>query len=379
MCRDASAQWHVLGPKKGKQVEGTNLPILRLILNAIPSNAVQRIIEADTRALPYHGQWSGIVVDGDDRVIVWSESDTTAAFYCFLLEPSWYLFQATNKTVPAALAAEFDPTLAKEPEVYPALRVMPMGWQSACGLLQYFHRRLCFLRPPLGAGLDPSREIRRDMPLPLKMCHKPAGFLHSLPRRLQPGRARAHFGAASAAELPSETAAVDAAWTNWGIPRQLGKKVVKANEIEVLGARVAGPRAVAGKLIALSSWFCQEEPRTRVQAQIVGERWVRAFQFRREFSSTLENLWKWIRPEKMRPCRRFLPESMIDDVLLAVLSLLVCVADLRAKISPLVVHSDALEWRQGLSRTSSFTAQGQVALQEVQQATHPNPAERWVQ
>ena len=53
--------------------------------------------------------------------------------------------------------------------MYPALRVMPVGWQSACGLLQYFHGRLFFLPPPLGAGLDPSREIRRDMPLPLTM------------------------------------------------------------------------------------------------------------------------------------------------------------------------------------------------------------------
>ena len=59
-------------PKKGKLVEDTNLSILRLILNG---------------ALPYHSQWSGIEVDGDDRVIVWSDSDMTAAFYCFLLEP----------------------------------------------------------------------------------------------------------------------------------------------------------------------------------------------------------------------------------------------------------------------------------------------------
>ena len=54
---------------------------------------------------------------------------------------------------------------------------------------------------------------------------------------------------------------------------------------------------------------------------------------------------------------------MIDDILLAILSLPVCVTDLRAKISPLLVASDASEWGPGLSRTSSLTAQGQVALQ----------------
>ena len=93
----------------------------------------------------------------------------TAAFCCFLVEPSWCPFQAIYKLVPGSLAAAFDHSLANEPVVYPALRVMLMGWQSACGLLHYFHRRLCFLPPPLGAGLDPSREIRRDMPLPRTM------------------------------------------------------------------------------------------------------------------------------------------------------------------------------------------------------------------
>ena len=61
---------------------------------------------------------------------------------------------------------------------------------------------------------------------------------------------------ASAAEMPSATAAVHAAGTNWGIPRQLGKEVLKEDEFEVTLGRISFPRAVAGKLIALSSWFC---------------------------------------------------------------------------------------------------------------------------
>ena len=132
--------------------------------------------------------------------------------------------------------------------------------------------------------------------------------------------------------------------------QQENPEAIREDEIEDLGARLAGtlgrislPRAVASKLNVLSSWFCQEEPRTIVHAQIVGGRWVRAFQFRQEPSSILPNLWKWIGPEKLRPRRRLLPESMIDDVFLAILSLPVCVADLRAKISPIVVASDASE------------------------------------
>ena len=65
-------------------------------------------------------------------------------------------------------------------------------------------------------------------------------------------------------------------------------------------------------------------PRTIVQAQIVGGRWVRA-------SFIFVSFGKWIHPEKLRARRKHLPETMIDDVLLAILSLPVCVADLRAK------------------------------------------------
>ena len=45
-----SAQRDLRVPKKGKPVEGTNLP------NAIPTIAFQRIVEADVRALPYQDQ-----------------------------------------------------------------------------------------------------------------------------------------------------------------------------------------------------------------------------------------------------------------------------------------------------------------------------------
>ena len=258
-------------PKRGKLVPSN---FEAEILNAIPSNPANHFSRHQGFAI---SRSVGIEVDQDDRA-VWSESDMTAAFYCFL-EPSWSSFQAINKTVPGSLAAEFDSSLANEHVVYPALRVMPMGWQSACGLLQYFHRRLCFLPPPLGSGLDPSREIRRDMPLPQTMDksrqHFVTVYLHGFSQA-----ELVHISElASAAKVSKATAAVHAAWANWGIPRQLRKQVVKQHEIDVLGARVSGalgrislPRTIVSQLIAMSSWFCQNEPRTIVQGQIVGKR-----------------------------------------------------------------------------------------------------------
>ena len=37
--------------------------MLRMIINAIPANALQEMIEADILTMPYFVQWSGISVD----------------------------------------------------------------------------------------------------------------------------------------------------------------------------------------------------------------------------------------------------------------------------------------------------------------------------
>ena len=151
--------------KKNKSLDSGE-PVLRMIINAIPANALQETIEADIRTLPYFGQWSAISVDEEDRVVVWNELDMTSAFFVFRLEPAWYKFQALAKPVSGQFASRWVPNLWAEESVYPAVAVMAMGWMSSCGLLQQIHRKLCFLPKPMGAGLDPSREVRRDGPVP---------------------------------------------------------------------------------------------------------------------------------------------------------------------------------------------------------------------
>ena len=80
-------------------------PVLRMKINAIPANALQETIEADTRALPYFGQWSAVSVDEEDRIVVWNELDMTSAFYVFRLEPAWYKFQALAKPASGQFAS----------------------------------------------------------------------------------------------------------------------------------------------------------------------------------------------------------------------------------------------------------------------------------
>ena len=56
--------------KKGKLEADTQLPVLSMIVNAIPANSIQSMIEGDIRALPFFGQWAGIELDEEERVVV---------------------------------------------------------------------------------------------------------------------------------------------------------------------------------------------------------------------------------------------------------------------------------------------------------------------
>ena len=121
--------------KKNKSLDSGE-PVLRMIINAIPANALQETIEADIRNLPYFVQLSAISVDEEDQVVIWNELDMTSAFYVFRLEPAWYKFQALAKPVAGQFASRWVPDLLRaEESVYPAVAVMAMGWKSACGLL----------------------------------------------------------------------------------------------------------------------------------------------------------------------------------------------------------------------------------------------------
>ena len=105
---------------------------------------------------------------------VFSEEDLTCAFYLFAMPPEWRQYQALNKSVSGAELVAYAPSLrgrlgslVDEPELFPAVTVIAMGWASATGLLQYLHRRLLLACGPSSGRLPPGAEVRKDRPLPL--------------------------------------------------------------------------------------------------------------------------------------------------------------------------------------------------------------------
>ena len=68
-----------------------------MIINAIPANAYQELLNGDIARLTYLAQWNGIHLDRNDLVVFWSEADMSAAFWIFRMEPSWFPWQALAK------------------------------------------------------------------------------------------------------------------------------------------------------------------------------------------------------------------------------------------------------------------------------------------
>ena len=162
----------------------------------------------------------------------------TSAFYVFRLEPAWYKFQALAKPVSGQIASKWAPDLWTEEWVYLGVAVMAMGWKSACGLLQQIHRKLCFLPKPMGAGLDPSREVRRDGPVQRSGRPHDTSFYSVYLEGFSHAELK-HWDQLSHPERRSwEAEAVHEAWNSWGVPSQTGKAIANELELETLGCRI---------------------------------------------------------------------------------------------------------------------------------------------
>ena len=362
--------------KKGKKVPGGDMNILRMIINAVPTNSYQHTLEGDIRALPYFGQWSGIQMDDAESVLVCNELDMTAAFYIFRMEPAWHGFQALGKSIPGHEAGRWRPDLAEEREVFPAVTVMPMGWRSACGLLQLFHRKLCFGRTLGAANLDPSREVRRDGPLPPSGGSQGDSFYTVYLDGFSQAELRHWDALADIKQGSWETVKVKEAWDIWGFASQADKAATGELEINTLGCRIDGrlgtiapPREALSTLLGLTLWFVNGGERGRHQGEVLGGRWVRMFQFRREVSCSFVGFWEWLHPEsKPKTTAQQLPKNVVEDLLVAACLSPLLRFDLRARVSPLVIASDASESGMGVCRTSTITPAGLHALGSFQEA-----------
>ena len=136
--------------------------VLRLIINAIPTNGGQWPIHGDIQKMPIGGEWRHIALQ-EGELLLWSSEDIKGCFHIFKLPLAWQRWMVLSKPI-------CDSALGRNgPPVWLAVGVTPMGWLSAVGVVQHLHRRLYFPGLRNSACLREAAEHRRDTGFPMRL------------------------------------------------------------------------------------------------------------------------------------------------------------------------------------------------------------------
>ena len=144
--------------EKGEECQG--IPTYRLIMNLVPLNQLCLGLSGDINTLPHWLGMNPFSMEPSEGLLVSSE-DVRCFFYTLRLPPCWKPFLAFNKPV----AETLKPEGCAEP-CYLTAVVLPMGFLNSVGLAQHVHRVLVLRCSPQPSLDLPSREIRKDAPLP---------------------------------------------------------------------------------------------------------------------------------------------------------------------------------------------------------------------
>ena len=348
-------------------------------MNAIPVNAVQSLIHGDTRSLPYHGQFHAMEILDGDLLVTMSIEDLTSAFNLIELGDPWMPFQALGKPVPGALAFPHRPEIAHLPWVYPASRVLMMGSKSACGIMQYIHRRILSMRSPLGANFPVEGQIRKDRPFPAwhsQNGNQDYGRIVSMYLDGFTEFELKHWDDLVIGSCGQLQAAMQEAFTQWNVPRQEAKALSRQIAVEDLGCHIDGvfgavstPRQFDVDLGAATLWLLSQNRPQHKDLQIIAGRWSRKFQFRRETSSVFQVVWFALGDNSLciQPDAAF-PENLAGELVHALMLMPMMIIDLRLPTSGTVVATDASEYGQGVCRAVGLTESSMSNALQTQRA-----------
>ena len=278
--------------KPGKVIEGRET--LRVIMNLIPSNSIHSIIPGAVHRLPTITQWTSIFLGPGERVEV-SQADITSAFYLFELPIAWHRRLAFNID---AIGSELGPGYDPEIKYSLCACVLPMGWNSAVGVMEEAAENLL-----KDIGLQTVQSINRVQLLPAGFVEKMKAvevqstpFWHIYLDNYASGqRVQGKLEETLGGELHN------LAETGRGILTAPQKSVHRALVTTELGAYVQGERGWIGasperleKTIKLSLWLATRGNMRRKTLQIAAGRWMHVLQFRRPAMSHFSGIWEFL-------------------------------------------------------------------------------------
>ena len=312
--------------KKGVPAPGETR-ITRLIMNCVPSNSIQRLMEGDLPTLSSSSQWTAAYLH-PSQVLLWSGDDQRGAFYAWRLPKAWRRFLAFRWPVPGHVVG-----VPNESEVYLSSAVIPMGWLNAVSLFQHLHRQLGLAPQPTGAGLPAESEWRRDRPVPASATTLSGGWIQyylddfDAPEFVGREQWQRLRGVLSSTHRRQRDA-----YSRQGVAISQDKSHVRELSVNRMGAHVDGDKGFLSvpmqKLLEVG-WMCiwalGERSMCEKPLLMLLGRLVRCFEFRRPLMGLLNEVWprgKWF-------FRRSLKAPAVRELLRGLSCLPLAVSSLR--------------------------------------------------
>ena len=267
-------------------------PVLRVIMNLVPSNACLKQLQGAIESLPSIASWQGIALEGNEELEL-HQSDMSSAFYLFRLPEAWGPYLAFNIVVPGEQVGFPDID-----QMALCSNVVPMGWASSVGLMQEMSENLLTRQ-----GLSTAHQVRKGRALPPWMNEVLAES-----RRSSRFWWHVYLGNFCAGErcLPEQSIKrgqlchqeAEAAWGAAGVLSSAKKRKASEKRIEELGAEISSENRSLGVtihrwlgLLHTTMYLLSKKYINRKELQVVLGRWTFMMQFRRPAMAIFDEVW----------------------------------------------------------------------------------------
>ena len=359
----------LFGVEKPKRLP-SGKPILRLIMNLIPSNSIHKTLSGRVHQLPHITRWAGLVLE-EGEVLHVCQSDMQSAFYLFSLPEDWSCHLSFNLW---AWGSELGLTGSEEQmRFYLSCAVLPMGWSSAVGVMQFVAEEVLYRN-----GMEKVTQIRRSNVLPewmIRSCEDAAQegkyWWHVYLDNYASGE-KVQTGSPKAGEWQ---VLVEGWWEQAGIVTSKDKTIKDATTATELGAFISGNNRWIGascerllKVCKTTLWLISQPTIPRKLLQVIMGRWVFIMQFRRPAMSHFEAVWEVI-SEKEKG-EKVLAEVR-RELLGAVLGCLLFHTFLGCRIQKEITCSDASTTGGAVAVSYQLSKAGEKYLQSLEPGNAP--------
>ena len=138
---------------------GSGRPVLRLIMNLVPANAVLKQFQGATQHLPHITSWLSTFIEDGEVLKLW-QSGMSNAFYLFRIPKQWRKFLSFNLMQRRCDVMDSSDTSW----VCLSCNVLPMGWSSSVSIMQEVSEALLNHE-----SVPKEAQMRRGRPVPLWM------------------------------------------------------------------------------------------------------------------------------------------------------------------------------------------------------------------